>query len=68
MYALNFYPFHNCYIAPECQDSELQVVNGIVQICYNSLWTNVCGDNGWRDENGRVVCRELGYSEKGKPA
>ena len=21
-----------------------------------------------RDENGRVVCRELGYSEKGKPA
>ena len=34
---------------------------GIVEICVNNTWAIVC-DNGFDNNNARVVCRQLGYS------
>ena len=32
---------------------------GIVQICHNGVWSAVCHDTMWTNEEANVVCRQL---------
>ena len=37
---------------------------GRVEICHSGQWKTVC-DNNWRENEARVVCRQLGYATQG---
>ena len=56
-----------------CTEGNIRLVNGgtsdtgiegRVEVCANRTWSTVLGSN-WGDEEAMVVCRELGYSDKG---
>ena len=52
------------------QKGELKLTNGstvsegIVEICLNETWVQVC-DNNWDQQDSIVACKQLGYSDKG---
>ena len=42
----------------------IRLLDDMVQICFAGVWGNVCGDT-WTADNVRVVCKELGFSQRG---
>ena len=54
-----------------CSTGDVRLFNGsdkyegTVQICIGGVWGTVC-DRFWSESDGRVVCRQLGYSTAGK--
>ena len=53
--------------ATSCEDGEVRLEggfspsNGRVEFCQYRTWGAVCGE-GWDDNDARVVCGQLGYS------
>ena len=54
-----------------CQYGDVRLVGdhsqneGRVEVCLDDTWGTV-HDYGWSSNDGRVVCRQLGYSSQGK--
>ena len=54
-----------------CVESGVRLVNGTnqhegrVEICSNNRWGTVC-DNGWDENEAKVVCKQLGFSSIGE--
>ena len=56
----------------ECDESSARLVGGAtdregrVEVCYEGQWRTVCNDwfdNKFRNSFGRVICRQLGYTD-----
>ena len=60
------------YLSPViCEDGALRLdgsaataMSGRVEICFNETWGTVC-DSFWSVNDGRVTCRQLGFSRLG---
>ena len=58
-------------IALFCEERGLRLVggsrdgDGTVEICLNETWGTVCSNN-WDQIDSTVVCKQLGYSDKGE--
>lgn len=52
-----------------CEDGDIRLTGGgsrregLVEICINSRWGTICGDNNseWDKNEAEVVCAQLGY-------
>ena len=63
--------YHN-FTFLACKEGDIRLVGGkhkfegTVEICLDSSWT-VVAQNGWDDDDARVVCRQIGgYNASGK--
>ena len=66
------------FAAPVCINGELQTVGADnvainyqnrvhVRYCYKGQWKSMCaGDTGNRLQTAIVICRQLGYSDRGQ--
>ena len=57
-------------IESECESGEVRLVDGadetegLVEVCYSGIWGRVCDDYFWGENEARVVCRQLGFSDQ----
>ena len=60
------------YSVPECESGSARLVGGVtnstgrLEVCGNGIWGRVCNRlQYWGEENARVVCHQLGFSDTG---
>ena len=65
--------FANYVVPINCTSGDVRLVNGssdsegIVEVCYQGVWTTVDGYRYyWDYSDARVLCRQLGYHDKCK--
>ena len=61
------------FSVPECESGLVRLVGGVtnstgrLEVCANGVWGRVCNRlQYWGEDNARVVCRQLGFSDTGK--
>ncbi len=69
--------YHGVHIRAEfgfsCEDGDVRLVGGAseyegrVEVCKDQRFGTVCDDQSWRDNEARIVCRQLGFQEEGRP-
>lgn len=37
---------------------------GRVEVLYNGTWLSVCNDDNFNEEDARVLCQTMGYSQR----
>ena len=64
--------YFSCKISfAACSDGDGNLLNGGIvnegklQICVNGTWGSVCASKDFSNTEARVVCRHLGYTDKG---
>ena len=67
---LSFYCISDVTLCYETGDVRLRPfgmdTKGRLEVCYDGYWGSVCKDDYSDDTIATVVCRQLGYSAKGK--
>ena len=54
----------------DCNDGDVRLVGssksseGTVEVCFENLW-GLVSESGWTQEDGEVVCKQLGYPTEG---
>ena len=54
----------------DCSNGDVRLVGGYgayegtVEVCFENLW-GLVSESGWTQEDGEVVCRQLGYPTEG---
>ena len=59
----------DCLYVGICEDGQLRLAgvtatarSGRVEVCFNETWGTIC-DSFWTVNDGRVACRQLGFSK-----
>ena len=69
-YVHSLIQIYQCISIVVCQDGQIRLsggrnsAEGRVEICFNNQWGTVC-DDFWSNDDGSVVCRQLGFSPTG---
>ena len=69
---LNLFRVHFCHkLTASCTDGSVRIAGGDsltygrIEVCISSSWETVCSDSFWDNTNAGVVCRQLGFFQRG---
>ena len=53
-----------------CTTGDIRLVGGTyygrVEVCVGGIWSSICRDTYWSNEDASVICKQLGFSPYGK--
>ena len=52
-----------------CTTGDIRLVGGTyygrVEVCVVGIWSSICRDTYWSNEDASVICKQLGFSPHG---